>query len=420
MQKQFVLGTLAVTGALVGCGGGSPNRKNTSASTTAPITTAPVTTQTPPSTLPPAITPPASSTVSKGPKVTSVTPSNGPLAGGTAVKIFGSGFNAAGAGKTLVLFGANGVFATPVSDSEMRVNVAPSTSAGTVEVRVVNDNGTAVLASGFAYDRNPRFTFSPEVGHEEAGQGGTRITLALTDHSLLALPKVKFGAVDATKVALIDSSTITAEVPAGLTAGKSTITIEDGATKITANDFLVQAPLNYGDLIVNEFCANPSGQDTNLDGARSSTADEFVEIVNCTKDPVDLSYLTLRDATGETHRFPNPTTLQPGKAIVVFGGGTPRDLLAQSQQSGAGGLNLTNDDTIEIRTLPGTSGTGVGTTIYRVDFKAAPAAVSMTNPVDGARITKNPATSADYVDHSKAQGSKSSFSPGAKADGSKF
>jgi hypothetical protein len=427
MNKNHLFGTLAVTGALLGCGNASSGKKSTTAaSTTTTTTTTPAATSAPTtsaSATPPAIMPVATATpAASGLKISSVSPNHG--GAGTTVRVSGKGFKAAGAGQTLVFFGTSGALATAVSDTELLATVAAATSAGPVTVRVASDLGIAALASGFAYDaRAPRLAFDPAVGHEEVGFGGTRITLRVADFVPLgAGAKVRFGTVDATKVALVDSSTLVAEVPTGVAPGRVALTIEQGTDGVTAADFLVQGALHYGDLTINEFCPHPGGADCNNDGTRASNADEFVEIVNVTKDPIDLSWLTLRDENGERHRFPNPTTLAPGKAIVVFGGGTMHELPSTGQAASIGELGLNNTaDTIEIRTLPGIRPSGVGETLFRVDYKNPPSAGSLTNPVDGARITKNPATSADYVDHAKTptpQGAP--YSPGCKADGSRF
>jgi len=64
------------------------------------------------------------------------------------------------------------------------------------------------------------------------------------------------------------------------------------------------------DVILNEILANEPG---------SSTAGEFVEIVNAGGAAADISGWTLRDGTGTRHTFAAGTVLPAGKAIVVFG-----------------------------------------------------------------------------------------------------
>jgi hypothetical protein len=83
------------------------------------------------------------------------------------------------------------------------------------------------------------------------------------------------------------------------------------------------------EIIINEVLARTDttitggtlNGDANQDGDTSGQRDEFVEIVNRTNVAIDLSGLRLYDNTTTTrHIFPANTLLQPGKAIIVFGG----------------------------------------------------------------------------------------------------
>ncbi|HUQ32902.1 MAG TPA: Calx-beta domain-containing protein [Pyrinomonadaceae bacterium] len=78
------------------------------------------------------------------------------------------------------------------------------------------------------------------------------------------------------------------------------------------------------ELIINEVLADPNS-DANRDGTGAGDQrDEFVEIINSTNVALNLSGLNLYDSTSTTpkHTFPANTLLQPGKAIVIFGGET--------------------------------------------------------------------------------------------------
>ena len=439
--KRDIVALALAAGLLAGCNqssGGGTTSGPKAASTAA---TTPTTSATTPATRGSSTTPVGSSSTTgttpgstpsstaARPTLSAVTPSHDTLAGGTILAVAGQGFAAQGAGTTLVLFGATAVPATVASDSELKVTLPAAAAAGPVDVRVVNDLGTAVLAGGFTYDpAAPALAFSPAVGHDELGFDGTKITLTLTNFPpLTPAATVAFGSGAGRNVAFIDSATILAEVPQGAQAGTVAITVTQGTDVATAPGFVIQGALNYGDLIVNEFCPNPAGCDNNRDGTVNTSTDEFVEIVNTTAAPVDLSYLTLHDSsTIERHRFTNPTTLPAGGAIVVFGAGTPTGFArlhatgsACCATSGDLGLNNTGD-TVEIRTLPGASLSGVGTTIFKVVYTTAPTGPSLTNKVDGQKITSNPATNADYVDHSTVPGSVGKSSPGVKADGTSF
>jgi len=82
-------------------------------------------------------------------------------------------------------------------------------------------------------------------------------------------------------------------------------------------------------VVINEILADPPGGedgDANGDGTRSSSADEFVELLNTGMRPVDLSGVHLSDrgtTPGARFVFPAGTSIDPGERIVLFGGGNP-------------------------------------------------------------------------------------------------
>lgn len=165
------------------------------------------------------------------------------------------------------------------------------------------------------------------------------------------------------------------------------------------------------DVLINEFHADPAadlGGDANGDGTRSATEDEFVEIINTGTGDLDLSGFTLSDAVGLRHLFPAESILEPGCAVVVFGGGTPTgefgEALVQTASTGSVGLNnggdtiiLSNgDDSIEVA-YGGEGG-------------------------NNQSLTRNPDVTGDtFVEHSGiAAANGALFSPGTKVDGSGF
>ncbi|MEQ1504880.1 MAG: lamin tail domain-containing protein [Myxococcota bacterium] len=83
--------------------------------------------------------------------------------------------------------------------------------------------------------------------------------------------------------------------------------------------------VGFSGVSLNEVLADPGtiAGDANCDGVISTTQDEFVEIVNNTNAAVDLSGGTLSDAVQVRHTFPAGSIVQPGAAMLVFGGGTP-------------------------------------------------------------------------------------------------
>ena len=151
------------------------------------------------------------------PTVTSVSPSTGPTAGGTAVTITGTNF-AAGA---TVKFGSTAASSVTVVNSTTITATTPAGSLGAVAVMVTNSNGlSGTLASGFTYLAPPTVTsVSPSTG---TTAGGTSVTLTGTNFAVGAT--VTFGAAAASNVVVVNSTTITATTPAG-SAGAVTIKV---------------------------------------------------------------------------------------------------------------------------------------------------------------------------------------------------
>lgn len=103
------------------------------------------------------------------------------------------------------------------------------------------------------------------------------------------------------------------------------------------------------ELVINEILADPSAFDGNGDGVISTVDDEMVEIVNIGGGPADLSGATIADTVGVRVVLAAGTTLAPGEALVVFGGGTPAPLGA-GVHNRTGRLYLNNDgDTVTLR-----------------------------------------------------------------------
>lgn len=121
-------------------------------------------------------------------------------------------------------------------------------------------------------------------------------------------------------------------------------------------------------LVINEVLADPpeTNGDANGDGMRSASDDEFVEVVNLSTSPVDISGLTLSDQTGVRHVFAAGTILEAatvnaadvsgglGYGVVVFGGGAPADVPGLEQKASSGSLSINNGgDTVTLSTSSG-------------------------------------------------------------------
>lgn len=152
-------------------------------------------------------------------------------------------------------------------------------------------------------------------------------------------------------------------------------------------------------VIVNEIRANEPG---------SSTAGEFVEIVNAGGSSIGIGGWTLHDGGGVRHTFAAGTTLAAGKAIVVFGGASAIPAgLSNAVAASTGGLSLANGgDSVILR-----NGT---TTVNSFSYG------SSLSGTDGVSMNRSPDASAagGFVLHT-ALGSLAS-SAGTRANGAAF
>ena len=154
------------------------------------------------------------------PTLSSISPSNGGLAGGTAVTITGTNF-ATGA---TVTFGSAAATSVVVVNSTTITATTPAGSAGAVSVTVTVSGLSGSLASGFTYIAPPTVTnVNPNTGPTA---GGASVTITGTNY--LAGATVTFGGSAATSVVVVNNTTITATTPAG-SAGAVTVTVTVGA-----------------------------------------------------------------------------------------------------------------------------------------------------------------------------------------------
>jgi hypothetical protein len=178
-----------------------------------------------------------------------------------------------------------------------------------------------------------------------------------------------------------------------------------------------------GELLINEFLADPAdglAGDANCDGVRDPYDDEFIELVNVSSATLLLAGVTVADTSYVRHTFAPGTDLAPGKAIVVFGGGTPgctawpSDVQVVEASTGVTGLD--NDG--ETLTLTGATGTLLLTVTYGAE---ASWNESMTLSPDLDDEDAAPTTVAGYERHGTADTADGSpHSPGTRIDGSPF
>ena len=222
----------------------------------------------------------------------------------------------------------------------------------------------------------------------------------------------------AIETSFVSAQRLRAKVPAVLarTSGAIVLAVENpdlGLSNNVALKVLIRDPL-----VINEYLADPADSlagDANGDGTRSSSADEFVEIINRSGEPFDISGYTLSDADAPRHVFAAGTIVPPFEAVVVFGGGTPSGPFGNAAdnnmvfKASTGGLSLNNGgDTISLQDAQ-------GHVVQEIKFGAAEGGAGQSTnrdpDGDGATFTLHTIVAAD--------GSRL-FSPGSKAAGQTF
>ncbi len=203
---------------------------------------------------------------------------------------------------------------------------------------------------------------------EAASMSNLTVTLASSDTSELSLPAeilIPAGSMTATFTATaVNDAWPDGDQFVFVTA--NAVGYLEGSTGITVQDDGDSDP----GLVINEIYASVDSVsgDANNDGTAGASdgSDEFVELVNTSGSVFDLSGFTLSDSATVRHQFPGGTRLDPGCAIVVFGGGNLNEgrlaafggaIIQKANGSNTFGLSL-NDagDLVSIRNPAGSGG----------------------------------------------------------------
>jgi len=163
---------------------------------------------------------------------------------------------------------------------------------------------------------------------------------------------------------------------------------------------------------INEFLSDPADGitgDSNGDATRDGINDEFVELVNTSGAPIDISGWTLQDSSSVVHTFPNPTVLPTGGAVVVFGGGTPTGAFGGAIVQVSSTLTLSLNNAGDSISLVDSSQNLIDTVVF-----SSEAAINQSRSLD-------PDITGNFADHALiANASGALFSPGTRTDGTPF
>ena len=174
------------------------------------------------------------------PTVTGVSPTTGPMSGGTNVTAYGSNF-APGA---VVDFGTSAAGSvTVVSPTELTA-ASPAAAAGTVNVTVTTSTGTSPVttADQFTYVPPPSVTaVSPDYG---GTGGGTSVTI--TGSNFSGATGVLFGTARAATFTVVSPTSISATSPAG-SPGTVDVTVSTpyGTSAVTSADEFTYVMSSY-------------------------------------------------------------------------------------------------------------------------------------------------------------------------------
>jgi hypothetical protein len=179
--------------------------------------------------------------------------------------------------------------------------------------------------------------------------------------------------------------------------------------------FLLTSFSMSGQLVLNETLYDPpsgSAGDANGDGTRSPSEDEFIEFVNNSNNPLDISGYKVYDAeqyallpgTDEpNHTVPANTVIPANGIYVLFGGGTPTGIPGDIiQVSSSGNLNLNNAG--DVITVTNSNGD------FILDFDPDALGLNMGSNQSAMR---NPNITGDFVLHTTVN--NEAFSPGVLA-----
>lgn len=200
------------------------------------------------------------------PTVSSVSPAQGTVSGGTTVVITGTTLT----GATAVRFGAVNAASYTVNSPTQITAVTPPGSPGPVPVTVVSPAGTSNATVSYTYTANlPTVTaVSPSAGPTS---GGTTVTLTGTNFT--GATAVRFGPNNATSFTVNSSTQITAVSPPGATgAAPVTVTTPSGTSAVSPAAYFYYAPLPALALLSPDAGPTSGGTSVTLTGGNLSNA----------------------------------------------------------------------------------------------------------------------------------------------------
>jgi len=223
------------------------------------------------------------------PVIESVTPAEGPLAGGTEIVVTGSYL--ATDGQTTLLVGENPAQIIEAEPETLRATTPPGSAPGPVSVTVTNTYGTATLPGGFTYLGE---TDAPSLSSVEPTQGsangGTVITVRGSGFSVSGLKAALCGK-ELSEVIVLDDNTFQAVVPPGTEGEVCDLTVETQAGSASLPEafrylcpcptvriaFAPEAVTDAPTLLIEGTAEDPDGvKAVTINGTPAQTNDDFL------------------------------------------------------------------------------------------------------------------------------------------------
>ncbi len=351
--------------------------------------------------------------------ITAISPASA-IAGGPsiAMAVRGANFKI----NATVLFDGADLATTFTSASHLAAQIPASlmTKPGTHAVAVRNPDEGSSNDTVFQVFPDAPIIAAFDPSSVIAGSGEVIVTITGQKFQIGAVVRV----IEATRrgvplnTTFVSTERLQAKVLADLTQTPGSVVLAVENPDFGLSNTIVMKVLIKDPLVINEYLADPPDTlagDANGDGNRSSSADEFVEILNRSGEPIDISGYKLSDADAVRHLFAAGTLVPPFEAVVVFGGGTPTGAFGNAAdnhmvfKASTGGLSLNNGgDTITLRDAS-------GQVVQEIQFgtKEGGAGQSINRDPDG--------DGASFMLHTSVAADVSRlFSPGARADGQSF
>lgn len=355
--------------------------------------------------------------VGPGPRIESISPDRATAGGpGFTLTIRGANFQSSAS----VFMNQSRLATFFVSAAQLSAEVPDAlvSGPGLRAVAVHNGDGSVSNETLFRVVADPPFIHAIDPRTAAEGSSDVVVTISGANFKPGARARVTgpSGIVESSEASSLDESRLQVALPPSFLqkAGRLLIEVENsdfGASNAVPFDVLINDPL-----VINEFLADPPAGlagDANGDGSRSTSQDEFIELVNRTARPLDISGYRLSDSESVRHVFAGGAVLPPFEAAVVFGGGAPSGRFGNASASNTvfkastGALSLNNGgDTIRLEDRD-------GRTVQVIHF-------GTSEGNSGQSMNRDPdAGGPAFIPHSTLGGGRL-FSPGARAEGGTF